>query len=115
MIYDSACTKCKLHRGTSDVCEPGLGPRGADIMVVSKMPNSEKYLHALADVLITAGVGMRRLWWAQALKCRNFDANASNADVKACRPYLEAEIEQVKPRWIITLGNEALLSVTGHS
>lgn len=115
MIYDSACTRCKLHRGTDDVCEPGLGPRGADIMVVSKMPNSERYFHGLADDLIAAGVDMKRLWWAQALKCRNFDANASNADVKACRPYLEAEIAQVKPKWIITLGNEALLSVTGHS
>lgn len=115
MIYDSACTRCKLHRGTDDVCEPGEGVRGADIMVVSKMPNSERYTHALMEDLKNAGVSLRRLWWASALKCRNFDANASNADVKACKPYLDAEIEMVKPKWIISLGNEALLATTGHS
>lgn len=115
MIYDSACTKCKLHRGTESVCEPGFGPPQADIMVVSKMPNSDKYQGALEDDLALAGVDVSRIWWASALKCRNFEANASNPDVKACRDYLDAEIAMVKPKWIITFGNEALLSTTGHS
>lgn len=115
MIYDSACTRCKLHRGTESVCEPGMGTSQADIMVVSKMPNSDRYFHALSEDLQQAGVDLRRLWWASALKCRNFEANASNADVKACKPYLDAEIEQVKPKYILSLGNEALLATTGHS
>jgi DNA polymerase-1 len=84
-------------------------------MVVSKMPNSERYMTALAEDLVQAGVDLERVWWAAALKCRNFDANASNADVKACRQYLDKEIDLVKPKYILTLGNEALLATTGHS
>jgi len=98
-----------------EVCEPGFGPKQADIMVVSKMPNSKRYQDALEEDLAQAGVDLRRVWWSTALKCRNFDANASNSDVKACRQYLEAEIAQVKPKYILSLGNEALLSTTGHS
>lgn len=115
-IYDPACTACKLHRGTDVRCEPGFGPAAADILVVSKMPNSDRYQDALAQDLIQAGVDIKRVWWSTALKCRNFDANASNLDVKTCRLFLFREIEQVvKPKYILTMGNEALLSVTGHS
>jgi DNA polymerase-1 len=84
-------------------------------MVVSKMPNGDRYQAALEEDLAQAGVDLGRIYWASALKCRNFDANASNADVKACKPYLDAEIEKVQPRYILSLGNEALLATTGHS
>ena len=114
-MYNHDCTGCKLHRGMESVCEPGFGPKQADIMVVSKLPNSKRYQDALEEDLAQAGVDLRRVWFASALKCRNFEANASNADVKACRQYLDAEIAMVKPKYILTFGNEALLATTGHS
>lgn len=114
-MYNHDCTACKLHRGIESVCEPGFGPPRADIMVVSKMPNSQRYQSALEEDLALAGVDLKRVWWATALKCRNFEANASNPDVKACRQYLDAEIAQINPKFILSLGNEALLSTTGHS
>lgn len=117
MNFDETCTKCKLHRGVDIVCEPGIGLRGATVMVVSKMPNSDRYHHALQQDLRDAGIDLihTKIYWASALKCRNFEANASNGDVKACRPYLEEEIRFVNPEFILTMGNEALLAVTGHS
>lgn len=114
-MYNHDCTACKLHRGMESVCEPGFGPPRADIMVVSKMPNSSRYQAALEEDLTQAGVELKRIYWATALKCRNFEANASNADVKACRQYLDAEIAAVKPKFILSFGNEALLATTGHS
>ncbi len=116
-MYDSDCTKCKMSRGdVEEVCEPGFGDTTASIMVVGKMPNSGRYQTALENDLRDAGLPAKHtIFWSSALKCRNFEANASNSDVKACRSYLEAEMAAVKPKWILTLGNEALLSVTGHS
>jgi len=117
VTLNDSCTKCKLHRGVDLVCEPGVGARGATVMVVGKMPNSDRYQSVLQQDLRNAGLDLihTKIYWASALKCRNFEANASNGDVKACREYLEAEIAEIKPEFILTMGNEALLSVTGHS
>lgn len=115
LIGDRDCTLCKLHRGTEDVCEMGSGPAPAPIMVVGKMPNSSRYQEALESQLKEVGFDPEEIFYTQALKCRNFDANASNADVKACRTHLEREIASVKPKYIIALGNEGLLATTGHS
>jgi DNA polymerase-1 len=68
----------------------------------------ETELHAL-------GLDLRDMYFASALKCLNFEQNASNADIKACRYFLEGEIASVKPKFILCLGNEALLSVLGKS
>lgn len=109
------CTDCKLHRDMDDVCEMGFGSGKADIMVVGKMPNSSKFQQELDAMLTEVGLNPDKIYFASALKCRNFDASASNADVKACRQYLAQEIEAVKPEFILALGNEALLATTGKS
>lgn len=115
-IVDRNCTKCKLHRAADSVCEPGYGAAPATVMVVGKMPNSERYQSSLQEDLRRAGISDSvKIFWSSALKCRNFEANASNTDIKTCRSYLEQEIAAVKPKFILTMGNEALLSVTGHS
>lgn len=92
-----------------------MGPPSADIMVVSKMANSKDYQHELMIDLEEVGIDASRVYFTQALKCRTFDQDASNADVKACRNYLEQEIGAVKPRYILALGNEALLATVGKS
>lgn len=115
MIRDKNCQLCKLHRNTDEVCEPGTGNKRASIMVVSKMPNSGTYQRLIEESLTAAGIDISDVYWASALKCRNFEDNASNGDVKACRVYLDQEIAAVKPKWVLAFGNEALLSTTGHS
>jgi DNA polymerase-1 len=84
-------------------------------MVVSRMANSDNYQGDLESEVQAAGVDVSEVYFAQALKCRTFDANASNLDVKKCRPYLEEEIKLTQCKWILALGNEALLATTGHS
>lgn len=109
------CTSCKLHRNAEDVCVMGTGPLDAEIMVIGKMPNSGRYQQSLESQLEEVGLDPNRVYYTQALKCRNFEDNASNADVKACRQYLDKEIEAVNPTHILALGNEGLLASTGHS
>lgn len=115
-IYDPGCTKCKLHRNADRVCSPGFGKRTADIMVIGKMPNSLRYQRQIEDDLKAVGIDPGRVFWASAIKCRNFEDNVSNTDVKACsRAYLDREMAIIGPRYILALGNEALLATTGHS
>lgn len=108
------CTLCKLHKTADVVCQIGFGPDTADIMVVSKMSNSKNYQMDLE--LELAEMGLRKgIFYTQAIKCRTFDQNASNLDIKTCKTYLDQEIERVKPKFILALGNEALLATVGRS
>src|SRR6478609_1518592 len=114
-IRDPNCTLCRMSDGLEKVCEMGVGSRKASIMVVGKMPNSKTYQDTLEAQLTKVGINLTDVYFTSAIKCRNFDRSPSNGDVKTCRTYLDAEIEAVQPQWILALGNEALLALTGHS
>lgn len=109
------CTDCKLHTNAVEVCVMGSGPQDAEIMVIGRMANSDKYQSLLESQLGEVGLDPSRVYYTQAVKCSNFGDDVSNADVKKCRQYLDQEIAEVKPTHILTLGNEALLSATGKS
>ena len=115
LIRNSACDKCKLHKTADVVCQMGYGPLDADVMVVSKMANSRDWQMDMELELQEMGLDTSRIYFSQAIKCRTFDQDASNADIKTCREYLDKEIDLVRPKWILALGNEALLATTGHS
>jgi uracil-DNA glycosylase family 4 len=112
-IRDPACQDCKLHRGAEVVCEMGQGSRRSRIMVVGRMPEIQGH-ETLSLDLAAAGID-EEYFVTAALKCQNYDANIGKNDVKACRKYLEAEIEWLKPEWILALGNEPLQMLTNHS
>src|SRR5690606_10976640 len=114
-VRNPACTLCKLHRSAEIVCQIGMGPPRDKVMVVGKMANSRDYQMALEQQLTELGLDTSEMYFTQALKCRTFDQGASNADVKACKPYLEQEIALVQPKYILALGNEALLATVGRS
>jgi uracil-DNA glycosylase family 4 len=115
MPQDVNCTLCKLHAGASEVCTWGFGSRNTSIMVVSRSPNSENFQATLEQYIEKVDIDLDQVYFTQALKCLNFEKNSSNADVKTCRSYLEEEIATIKPKFILTFGNEALLAVTGKS
>jgi uracil-DNA glycosylase family 4 len=114
------CTLCKLHSGAVAVCSWGephnlMSGREPTIMVVSRAPNSENFQHTLEQFLRKVDINLNDVYFTQALKCLNFEKNASNADVKTCKNYLDEEIRDLKPKFILTFGNEALLATLGKS
>lgn len=109
------CTACKLHKTAKVVCEIGFGPPRTDIMVISKMSNSQDWQADLEFELEQLGFDPRDIYYANAIKCRTFDQDASNLDVKTCRMYLDQELAIVKPKFVLVLGNEALLATIGKS
>lgn len=114
-IRDGECRLCKMFDGADRVCQLGIGPKDADVMVVSKFANSKKWQEQLEVDLESVGLKPENIYFTQAVKCRSWDNDPSAADVKKCRPYLEQEINWIKPKFILAFGNEALLATTGHS
>ena len=114
--YNSRCKLCKLHQYTNSVCEPGLGRSDADIMVVSRMPNSSTYQEMIEAELRAAGVPVERCFFTSVVRCRSFDVDPGKKDLKLCaETYLEKEIAALNPQYILGLGNEALAALTKHS
>jgi uracil-DNA glycosylase family 4 len=115
-IRDEGCTKCRLGEDADAVCIMGRGRLKSRIMVVGRMPNSKEYQRTLEADLQEAGLDTTDMYFTSAVKCRNFDLSVGTKMVKTCSTeYLTQEIAAVKPEWILVMGNEALLAVTGHS
>lgn len=114
-IRDPDCSLCKLCATADVVCQIGWGKPSAKVMVVTKMGSSRQYQEEMELELREMGLELKDIYWTQAIKCRTFDQDASNADIKACKKYLDQEIELVKPKYILALGNEALLATVGRS
>lgn len=114
-IRNPICDDCKLHQTADVVCQIGFGPPKADIVVVSKMANGRNWQEELELELEEMGLGTEQIYFTQAIKCRTYEQNASNPDIKECRKYLDAELDMLRPKHVLALGNEPLLSLTGHS
>ena len=114
--YNHNCTECKLWDYTDEVCEPGHGNSDGDIVVVSRMPNSDTYQQMIDGELEAAGVDLGRVFHTSAIKCRAFDVDPGKKGLKRCSElYLHEELKEIKPKFILGFGNEALSVLTGHS
>ena len=82
----------------------------------SKPMTFERYADRADDPLVLGEVGLDRTQVAivNVLKCRppgNRDPHPD--EIEACRPYLEGQLDHMRPRVIITLGNFATRFITG--
>jgi uracil-DNA glycosylase family 4 len=119
----SACTRCRLHEGRTQVVF-GNGNPNADLMFVGEAPGfhedqqgipfvgqAGKLLDRLLD-----GIGFTRadVFVANVLKCRppgNRDPQPD--EIEQCEPYLFRQIELIKPKVVATLGNFATKLLSG--
>ena len=112
------CTRCALHR-TRTQGVPGRGPATARVMAVGEAPGENEdrqgvpFVGAagslLTDLLREIGVPPEELFITNVLKSRP----PSNRDplpeeVEACAPYLDAQIDLIRPVVILLLGRHAL-------
>jgi DNA polymerase len=113
-----ACTRCPLAKGRTQVVF-GEGDPSADLMIVGEGPGREEDLQGrpfvgrsgkLLDRLLLEEMGLVRsqVYVGNVVKCHppgNRDPLPN--EIEACRPWLEAQVELVKPRVLLTLGNFA--------
>jgi len=114
----SACTRCPLAAGRTQVVF-GVGDPSADLLFVGEGPGREEDLAGepfvgrsgkLLDRLMVEEVGLTRAecYIANVVKCRPpNNRDPAPAEIEACRPYLEEQVQLIEPVVIVTLGNFA--------
>ena len=127
----AGCRACPLWRtGTRTVF--GEGARAADVMFVGEQPGDKEDLAGrpfvgpagklLDDALEAAGIDRERAYVTNAVKHfkwqargkRRIHAKPAWAEVAACRPWLDAELETVKPEVLVCLGATAAQALLGR-
>jgi uracil-DNA glycosylase family 4 len=112
----SSCVRCPLARGRTTVVF-GEGSPDADLLIVGEGPGRDEDLQGrpfvgrsgkLLDRLLLEELAMDRAecYIANVVKCRppgNRDPHPD--EIAACRPWLEAQMDLIAPRVVLTLGN----------
>lgn len=116
-VRNAECDNCRLHQQAMglDRCVTASGSHTASLMVVGKLPWNERMIREMHTYLERAGIDPQDVAFTSANRCRTDDMQPNKTDQKACKEYLAAEIDFIKPDWILALGNEALSSTTGKS
>jgi len=112
------CEKCALCETRKNVV-PGEGSSNADIMFIGEGPGKNEdeqgipFIGAAGKLLdkLIALIGLTRedIYIANVVKCRppqNRDPLPEEVD--ACRPWLDQQIEIIKPKLIVLLGRHSM-------
>jgi len=124
------CQACDLYkRGTQTVF--GAGTRKAEVLFVGEQPGNDEDLEGepfvgpagklLDKALEEAGIDRQKAYVTNVVKHfkweprgkRRIHKKPNAKEIAACRPWLEAEIEIVKPKMIVCLGATAAQTLLG--
>jgi uracil-DNA glycosylase len=128
----AGCRACPLwERGTQTVF--GDGPRIAEVVLVGEQPGNEEDLAGrpfvgpagklLDRALDAAGIDrggvyvtntVKHFKWEQRGK-RRIHEKPNAGEVRACRPWLEAELTVIRPRGLVLLGATAAQALLGRT
>jgi DNA polymerase len=113
----AACTRCGLHESRTQTVF-GVGNPAADWMIIGEAPGAEEDRRGepfvgragklLDEMLLAIGEKRESVFIANILKCRPPNNRDPGPDEAAsCRPYLERQIELVRPKIILAVGRIA--------
>ncbi|MEM3672667.1 MAG: type-4 uracil-DNA glycosylase [Candidatus Bathyarchaeia archaeon] len=113
----TACRKCHLWK-TRKNAVPGEGNPDALVMLVGEAPGywedvkGQPFVGAagkfLESLLAIVGFSRENVFICNILKCRPPGNRApSPQEIQTCTPYLDRQIEVIKPKVIVTLGNHS--------
>jgi uracil-DNA glycosylase family protein len=126
------CQACDLYKEATQTVF-GEGAEHSRLMLVGEQPGDQEDIQGhpfvgpagrvLERALDEAGIDRRRVYLTNAVKHfrftrrgkRRLHEKPNTSQVRACRPWLEAEIEVVKPRLLVLLGATAAQAVMGHA
>ncbi len=114
----AGCTLCALHEGRTQTV-PGSGSPTADIMFIGEAPGqyedeqgipfvgrSGQYLNYLLDKI---GLTRPDVFITNVVKCRPpSNRDPQTAEIKACKPYLDRQIDVIDPKVIVTVGRYSM-------
>jgi len=124
------CRGCDLYKRATQVVF-GAGPRTARVMFVGEQPGDQEDRHGepfvgpagavLQKALEDAGIPRKTAYLTNAVKHFKWEPRGKRrihqkpraSEIRACRPWLEAELRAVKPAVVVCLGATAAQSVLG--
>jgi uracil-DNA glycosylase len=128
----AGCRGCPLWEDATQTVF-GAGRRGARLMLVGEQPGDREDLEGepfvgpagrvLAEALESAGIDRDAAYLTNAVKHFKWRARGKRrlhqtpraGEVEACKPWLEAEIEAVRPTALVALGATAAKALYGSS
>jgi DNA polymerase len=126
------CRGCDLYKTAMQVVF-GEGPKKAAVMFVGEQPGDQEDRQgepfvgpagALLDkALADAGISRAEIYVTNAVKHFKWEPRGKRrihkkpraSEIKACRPWLEAELRAVQPAVVVCLGATAAQSILGAS
>lgn len=113
-----SCQKCGLCR-TRTQAVPGSGTESADLMFIGEAPGKSEDEQGipfcgasgkfLSELLASIGLDREKIFITNIVKCRPPDnRDPLPNEIESCAPYLQQQIEDIKPRVIATLGRYAM-------
>ncbi len=126
----AACRACPLwERGTQTVF--GEGARGADIVFVGEQPGDREDLEGhpfvgpagrlLEKAVAAAGLDRGRIYVTNVVKHFKWEPRGKKrihqkpnaGEIRACRPWMNAELAAIRPRAVVCLGATAAQALLG--
>jgi uracil-DNA glycosylase family protein len=126
------CKACDLWKtGTQTVF--GEGTESAELMLVGEQPGDKEDLagrpfvgpagRLLDEALADAGIDRSKVYVTNAVKHFKWEARGKRrlhkrpdaTEIAACRPWLDREIELVRPRVVVCLGATAAQALLGRA
>lgn len=119
---NSICYGCEGDLEAKTSCIKGRGETGG-IMIIGDSPSyfeddtDDLFIgevgRTVGQALYDVGIDISRCYLTKAIKCYHGTDKIPKATIKNCRQILLDEIEQVKPKFILTFGSVALEVLTG--
>ena len=109
------CTRCKLHGLGRKQIVYGVGNAAADLMFVGEAPGADEDVQGipfvgragqlLTQIIKAMGFDREAVYIANVVKCRPpGNRNPEPDEILQCHPFLEKQIETIRPRIIVGLG-----------
>ena len=129
-VEAGGCTGCDLYRHATQTVF-GEGPVDAPLMLVGEQPGDQEDVvgrpfvgpagRLLDKALAAAGIARQGVYVTNAVKHFKWIARGKKRihqrpkiiEIRACEPWLRAEVERVKPRVVVCLGATAAQALLG--
>lgn len=121
------CTRCKLCEGRKNIVF-GSGNANADLVFVGEGPGADEDEQGFPFVgragkklteIIEKGMGLNRekdTYICNIVKCRPpGNRDPAPEEISACKPFLEKQLQAIKPKVIVALGKPASSTLLGRT
>lgn len=120
----ATCKACPLHKERTRTV-PGVGPLNPPVLFIGEGPGKDEDETGLpfvgrAGKLLTQmieSIGLRReqVFIANVVKCRPpNNRTPTQEECESCLPFLDSQVELIKPQTICLLGSTACQALLGH-